>query len=38
MKDAVDAATLNLVAHRLENLVHDRRALLLAKPPIASVA
>jgi len=37
-ENAVDAATLNVVAHRLENLVHDRRAILLAKPPIASVA
>jgi TRAP-type uncharacterized transport system substrate-binding protein len=37
-EDAVDAATLNVVAHRLENLIHDRRAMLLAKPPIASVA
>jgi TRAP-type uncharacterized transport system substrate-binding protein len=37
-ENAVDAATLNVVAHRLENLVHDRRAMLLAKPPIASVA
>jgi len=35
---AVDAATLNVVAHRLENLIHDRRAMLLTKPPIASVA
>jgi len=37
-ENAVDAATPNVVAHRLENLVHDRRAILLAKPPIASVA
>jgi TRAP-type uncharacterized transport system substrate-binding protein len=37
-ENAVDAATLNVVAHRLENLVHDRRAMLLANPPIASVA
>jgi hypothetical protein len=36
-ENAVDAATLNVVAHRLENLIHDRRAMLLAKPPIASV-
>ena len=35
---AVDAATLNVVAHRLENLIHDRRAILSARPPIASVA
>lgn len=37
-EDAVDAATLNVVAHRLENLIHDRRAILITKPPIASVA
>jgi TRAP transporter TAXI family solute receptor len=37
-ENAVDAATLNVVAHRLENLIHDRRALLMARPPIASVA
>jgi TRAP-type uncharacterized transport system substrate-binding protein len=37
-ENAVDAATLNVVAHRLENLIHDRRAVLLTKPPIASVA
>lgn len=37
-ENAVDAATLNVVAHRLENLIHDRRAMLSAKPPIASVA
>jgi TRAP-type uncharacterized transport system substrate-binding protein len=35
---AVDAATLNVVAHRLENLIHDRRAILALRPPIASVA
>src|SRR5581483_4770632 len=35
---AVDAATLNVVAHRLENLIHDRRTLLLAAPPTASAA
>jgi TRAP-type uncharacterized transport system substrate-binding protein len=37
-ENAVDAATLNVVAHRLENLIHDRRVLLMSKPPIASVA
>jgi TRAP-type uncharacterized transport system substrate-binding protein len=37
-ENAVDAATLNVVAHRLENLIHDRRMLLMSKPPIASVA
>jgi TRAP-type uncharacterized transport system substrate-binding protein len=33
---AVDAATLNVVAHRLENLIHDRRE-ILAKSPAAAV-
>jgi TRAP-type uncharacterized transport system substrate-binding protein len=37
-ENAVDAATLNVVAHRLENLIHDRRATLMAKPLRASVA
>jgi len=27
-ENAVDATTLNVAAHRLENLIHDRRALL----------
>jgi hypothetical protein len=27
-ENAVDAATLNVAAHRLENLVHDRRVML----------
>jgi hypothetical protein len=31
---AVDAATLNVVAHRLENLIHDRRVILAAKTPV----
>jgi hypothetical protein len=35
---AVDAATLNVVAHRLENLIHDRRAVLQKGPVIASAA
>ena len=35
-EDAVDAATLNVVAHRLENLIHDRRA-VLAKGALSSV-
>jgi TRAP-type uncharacterized transport system substrate-binding protein len=35
---AVDAATLNVVAHRLENLIHDRRVILATRPPVASVA
>jgi TRAP transporter TAXI family solute receptor len=34
---AVDATTLNVVAHRLENLIHDRRETLMAKPLRASV-
>jgi TRAP-type uncharacterized transport system substrate-binding protein len=37
-ENAVDAATLNVVAHRLENLIHDRRVVLATRPPIASVA
>ena len=37
-ESAVDAATLNVVAHRLENLIHDRRAILATRPPVASVA
>jgi hypothetical protein len=37
-ESAVDAATLNVVAHRLENLIHDRRAILSTRPPVASVA
>jgi TRAP-type uncharacterized transport system substrate-binding protein len=35
---AVDDATLNVAAHRLEGLIHDRRAMLARRPPIASVA
>jgi TRAP-type uncharacterized transport system substrate-binding protein len=35
---AVDAATLNVAAHRLENLIHDRRAALTKGPVIASAA
>jgi TRAP-type uncharacterized transport system substrate-binding protein len=35
---AVDTATLNVIAHRLENLIHDRRAILIVKPQAASVA
>jgi len=37
-ENAVDTATLNVIAHRLENLIHDRRAVLIAKPSVASVA
>jgi TRAP-type uncharacterized transport system substrate-binding protein len=33
---AVDAATLNVAAHRLENLVHDRRVMLTKGPAIVS--
>jgi len=35
---AVDDATLNVAAHRLESLIHDRRALLAKRPAIASAA
>jgi TRAP-type uncharacterized transport system substrate-binding protein len=35
---AVDDATLNVAAHRLESLIHDRRALLATRPAVASVA
>jgi TRAP-type uncharacterized transport system substrate-binding protein len=35
---AVDAATLNVAAHRLEGLIHDRRAMLAKRPIISSVA
>jgi TRAP-type uncharacterized transport system substrate-binding protein len=37
-ENAVDAVTLNVAAHRLENLIHDRRAALAKKPVIASAA
>jgi hypothetical protein len=37
-ESAVDAATLNVVAHRLENLIHDRRAILATRLPVTSVA
>jgi hypothetical protein len=37
-ESAVDAATLNVVAHRLENLIHDRRVIIATRPPVASVA
>jgi hypothetical protein len=36
-EDAVDAATLNVAAHRLENLIHDRRQ-ILANGPAAVAA
>jgi hypothetical protein len=37
-EEGVDAATLNVVAHRLENLIHDRRAVLAAKPSAVPAA
>src|SRR6516164_6117952 len=33
---AVDATTLNVVAHRLENLIHDRREILATRASVAS--
>jgi TRAP-type uncharacterized transport system substrate-binding protein len=35
---AVDDATLNVAAHRLESLIHDRRAMLAKRPAVASAA
>jgi TRAP-type uncharacterized transport system substrate-binding protein len=37
-ESAVDDATLNVAAHRLEGLIHDRRAVLAKKPAVASAA
>jgi TRAP-type uncharacterized transport system substrate-binding protein len=37
-ESAVDDATLNVVAHRLESLIHDRRAMLAKRPAVASAA
>jgi TRAP-type uncharacterized transport system substrate-binding protein len=37
-ENAVDAVTLNVAAHRLENLIHDRRAMLAKRPTVASAA
>jgi TRAP-type uncharacterized transport system substrate-binding protein len=37
-ENAVDAATLNVAAHRLENLIHDRRIMLAKRPAVASAA
>src|ERR1700756_1602553 len=37
-ENAVDDATLNVAAHRLEGLIHDRRILLAARPRIPSAA
>ena len=37
-ENAVDDATLNVAAHRLESLIHDRRTMLAKKPGVASAA
>jgi TRAP-type uncharacterized transport system substrate-binding protein len=37
-ESAVDDATLNVAAHRLESLIHDRRTMLAEKPAVASAA
>jgi hypothetical protein len=37
-ENAVDATTLNIAAHRLEGLIHDRRDMLAKKPVVASAA
>ena len=37
-ESAVDDATLNVVAHRLESLIHDRRAMLAKRPAVVSAA
>jgi TRAP-type uncharacterized transport system substrate-binding protein len=37
-ESAVDDATLNVAAHRLESLIHDRRALLAKRSAVASAA
>jgi TRAP-type uncharacterized transport system substrate-binding protein len=37
-ESAVDDATLNVAAHRLENLIHDRRTMLTKRPAVASAA
>src|SRR5438270_11926775 len=34
-ESAVDEATLNVAAHRLEGLIHDRRAMLAKRPAVA---
>ena len=36
-ENAVDATTLNVVAHRLENLIHDRRTMISERPVAARV-
>jgi TRAP-type uncharacterized transport system substrate-binding protein len=37
-ENAVDDATLNVAAHRLESLIHDRRTMLAKRPPVVSAA
>jgi TRAP-type uncharacterized transport system substrate-binding protein len=37
-ENAVDDATLNVAAHRLQDLIHDRRTLLSTRPGISSAA
>ena len=37
-ESAVDATTLNVAAHRLEGLIHDRRSVLAKRPAVASAA
>src|SRR5437762_5937479 len=37
-ESAVDDTTLNVAAHRLENLIHDRRTLIAKGPAVASAA
>jgi TRAP-type uncharacterized transport system substrate-binding protein len=37
-ENAIDASTLNVAAHRLENLIHDRREMLATRPGIVSAA
>src|SRR5450631_1897115 len=37
-ENAVDDATLNVAAHRLESLIHDRRTMLAKRPAIVSEA
>lgn len=37
-ESAVDDATLNVAAHRLESLIHDRRTMLVKKPAVSSAA
>ena len=37
-ENAVDAATLNVIAHRLENMIHDRRLALATKPAVRAAS